>query len=100
VNKYSNGLSLELRDGNVVAVISPEQRRELAILKHPTWFYVIEAPGLAIQQHAKKQAIRYLFNVLVAKLAKGPAISYLVATSKGSPAYSPQRVKAVRDLGA
>ena len=73
VNRYINGLKLERKKNDIVANISREMTREIAILKQLTWFYVIEAPGLAIQQHAQMQAIDYLFTVFVNEIRTAPS---------------------------
>jgi|HubBroStandDraft_1064217.scaffolds.fasta_scaffold01192_2 dGTPase len=73
VNRYINGLTLKRRKGDVIANISPEMMQEIAILKQLTWFYVIEAPGLAIQQHAQTQAIEYLFAVFANETRTTPS---------------------------
>jgi len=61
--------------------------RELAILKQLTWYYVIERPGLAVQQHAQKQIIKYLFNVFRNEVKRSP--SHLL------PPYYQERLKGV-----
>lgn len=73
VNRYINGLTLKQEGEIITAQVSPEQKKEIAILKQLTWFYVIEAPGLAIQQHAQRQAIEYLFGVFRAETTKSPS---------------------------
>jgi len=73
VNRYINGLTLKVVRGKVIANISREMTREIAILKQLTWCYVIEAPGLAIQQHAQVQAIDYLFTVFMNETRATPS---------------------------
>jgi dGTPase len=69
------------------------QKREIAILKHLTWCYVIEAPGLAVQQHAQKQVIRYLWGVFSHEVRRMP--------SNLLPAYFKERLKdVIRSEGA
>jgi dGTPase len=63
VNRYINGLKLLYDGKDVRAEINVEMKKEIAILKQLTWLYVIEAPGLAVQQHAQQRAIEYLFSV-------------------------------------
>jgi dGTPase len=73
VNRYINGLTLKRKGSSIAAEISPEKKKEIAILKQLTWFYVIEAPGLAIQQHAQRQAIKYLFWVFRSETRRTPS---------------------------
>lgn len=87
VNRYINGLSLREGNGEIVADISREMRREIAILKQLTWCYVIEAPGLAIQQHAQTECIRYLFDVFCNETLK--------SRSKLLPPYYRERLSEV-----
>lgn len=63
VNRYINGLTLVRDAGGPVVRIDAGQRKEVALLKQLTWRYVIEAPGLAVQQHAQKQVIRCLYGI-------------------------------------
>jgi dGTPase len=63
VGRYINGLSLvePNGDGRTVQVVE-EFRSQIALLKQLTRYYVIDSSGLAAQQHANRQIIRYLFN--------------------------------------
>jgi dGTPase len=89
VNRYINGLSL-VRAGETVTLQCDEGlRSELAILKQLTWCYVIERPGLAVQQHAQKQTIKYLFVVFRNEVNRSP--------SNLLPPYYRQRLKDVTD---
>lgn len=63
------------------------QRKEIAILKQLTWRYVIEAPGLAVQQHAQKQVIRCLYGIFRNEVGK--------RSSNLLPAYYKERLKRV-----
>lgn len=65
--------------------MNPSLRREIALLKQLTWFYVIEAPSLAIKQHAQKQVVRYLFGVFAQETRKYP--------SKLLPPYYRERLR-------
>jgi dGTPase len=49
-------------DPRFVAV-SPRAERELDLLKHLTWFYVIKNPALATQQAGQRRMIRELFKI-------------------------------------
>ena len=73
VNRYINGLSLAEANGKIVTLIDPGQRKEIAILKQLTWCYVIQAPGLAVQQHAQRQVIRCLFGVFKNEVGRHPS---------------------------
>jgi dGTPase len=63
VDRYINGITLSEKGGSPAVKIDAGKQREIAILKQLTWCYVIEAPGLAVQQHAQKQVIRCLFGI-------------------------------------
>jgi dGTPase len=73
VNRYINGVSLEEKEGLAILKIDELKSKELAILKQLTWYYVIERPGLAVQQHAQKQLIKYLFNVFRNEVKRSPS---------------------------
>jgi dGTPase len=87
VNRYINGLTLELADGAVKVSVDRGQRKEIAILKQLTWRYVIEAPGLAVQQHAQKQVVRYLWGVFRHEVRRTPSTLL--------PPYFKERLKEV-----
>ena len=88
VNRYINGVSLENNtEGQAALKIDALKKKELAILKQLTWYYVIERPGLAVQQHAQRQLIKYLFNVFRAEVKRSP--SHLL------PPYYQERLKHV-----
>jgi dGTPase len=87
VNRYINGVSLEEKEGRPTLNPDELKSRELAILKQLTWYYVIERPGLAVQQHAQKQIIKYLFNVFRNEVRRSP--SHLL------PPYYQERLKGV-----
>ena len=87
VNRYINGVSLEGKEGQAALNIDALKKKELAILKQLTWYYVIERPGLAVQQHAQKQLIKYLFNVFRSEVRRSP--SHLL------PPYYQERLKDV-----
>ncbi len=65
VSRYINGLTISEPGGGSTVVRNKDLEKEIAVLKQLTWFYVIEAPGLAVQQHAQRQIIRYLFNAFM-----------------------------------
>jgi dGTP triphosphohydrolase len=43
--------------------VTPEFRLQVDLLKEPTWFYVINVPSLASQQHGQRRAVRTFFAV-------------------------------------
>jgi dGTPase len=65
INRFINALKLRepKKDGSrrVQRELLPEQ--EIAILKQLTWFYVIDAPALAMQKVAQAKVIERLFEV-------------------------------------
>ncbi len=89
VNRYINGISLEEKEGQATLTVDALKSKELAILKQLTWYYVIERPGLAVQQHAQKQLIKYLFNVFRNEVKRSP--SHLL------PPYYRERLEDVSD---
>jgi dGTPase len=89
VNRYINGVSLEAKEGQATLKVDVLKSKELAILKQLTWYYVIERPGLAVQQHAQKQLIKYLFNVFRNEVKRSQ--SHLL------PPYYRERLKDVTD---
>ncbi|MGD0520215.1 MAG: dGTP triphosphohydrolase [Terracidiphilus sp.] len=74
VGRYINGLSLmePSGDGRVVHIVDDYQR-QITLLKQLTRYYVIDSPGLAAQQHANRQIIRYLFNAFLQETKKSPS---------------------------
>lgn len=85
VNRYINGVSLEDKDGLPALKIDEQKSKELAILKQLTWCYVIERPGLAVQQHAQKRLIEFLFDVFQNEVKR--SASHLL------PPYYQERLK-------
>jgi dGTPase len=74
VGRYINGLRLADPDTNHKTVFVEEpMRKQIALLKQLTWYYVIEAPGLAAQQHAHRQIIRYLFHAFLQETRRSPS---------------------------
>lgn len=87
VNRYINALHVTRGDGVSLQVrIGDGLKKEIAILKQLTWFYVIEAPSLAVQQYAQQKAIEYLFDVFLEESKKTP--SHLL------PPYYQERLQA------
>lgn len=73
VDRYINGLKLCENTDRISVEIDAGQRREVAILKQLTWCYVIQAPSLALQQHAQTQVIRHLFRVFMQETRRSPS---------------------------
>ena len=65
INRFINALRLREASANdprlVEMDILPQQ--EIAILKQLTWFYVIDAPALAMQREAQEKIIERIFDV-------------------------------------
>jgi dGTPase len=91
VNRYINGIKLipMAKDGRVVTA-DINYKREIALLKQLTWHYVIDAPGLALQQHAQRGIIDSLFDVFLNEAQKRPPSSLL-------PPYYRERLRAGRE---
>jgi len=88
VNRYINGMKLvQGANDSIKAVADAGFKREIALLKQLTWCYVIEAPSLALQQHAQKEIIRYLFEVFIQEAHKSPC--HLL------PTYYQERLKEI-----
>jgi dGTPase len=87
VGRYINGIELtpENADGKKVSA-DKEYKKEIALLKQLTWYYVIDGPGLALQQHAQRKIIEDLYNTLLTEAEKVQP-SYLL------PPYCRDRLK-------
>ena len=74
VDRYINGLQLcEQTSGGESVSKDKQLTAEIALLKQLTWFYVIDAPSLATQQHAQKQVVKYLYVVFRNESRKRPS---------------------------
>jgi dGTPase len=74
VGRYINGLTLiEPKSDGVSIHADDDYRKEIALLKQLTWHYVIEAPGLAVQQYAQRKVIQYLFETFLEEVSKSPS---------------------------
>lgn len=73
VNRYINGVSLEEKEGQTTLKVDELKSKELAVLKQLTWCYVIERPGLAVQQHAQRRLIDFLFDVFQNEVKRSPS---------------------------
>lgn len=76
INRFIN--ALRLREPNVTdsGLVEREllPQQEIAILKQLTWFYVIDAPALAMQREAQAKIIARLFEVFHSEVhAKTPS---------------------------
>lgn len=93
VGRYINGLQLvePSTDGTTVYV-DENLRKEIALLKQLTWYYVIDAPGLAAQQHANRKIIRYLFGAFLHETKESP--------SRLLPPYYRERLKKVEGISS
>jgi dGTPase len=86
VGRFINGLQLKEpnAEGQTVEV-NEALKTQIALLKQLTWYYVIDAPGLAAQQHANRQVVRYLFHTFLQETRKAP--------SRLLPPYFRERLK-------
>lgn len=62
LGRYLFQLEHGIENDRLVTALSPEIRREVDLLKHLTWFYVIERPSLATLRHGQTTLIRNLFR--------------------------------------
>jgi dGTPase len=72
INRFINALELRQPDDSNRKTVNRKSRQEceVAILKQLTWFYVIEAPGLAIQHQAQKKMIDRLACTFLTEVAE------------------------------
>jgi len=65
INRFINSFRLRLasHDNSRIVEMDLLPRQEISILKQLTWFYVIDAPALAMQKEAQKKIIARLFTV-------------------------------------
>ncbi len=88
VGRYINGLRLADPNSDGITIhVDEDLRIQITLLKQLTWYYVIESPGLAVQQHAHRQVIRYLFQAFLQETRKSP--------SRLLPPYYRERLKNV-----
>lgn len=104
VSRYINALQLaESGDGSIKVGIGDEFKKEIAILKQLTWFYVIEAPSLAVQQFAQKKIVGFLFGVFLEEAGKSPSHllpAYYQERLKEIPTEEPGRGSAIKRMAA
>lgn len=67
INRFINALELQEPTPKSTVRHDELKQQEIAILKQLTWFYVIEAPGLAIQHEAQKKIVTRLAEVFLAE---------------------------------
>ncbi|WP_125487028.1 deoxyguanosinetriphosphate triphosphohydrolase family protein [Edaphobacter aggregans] len=67
ISRFINELQLRAPDGDGGSTVTKAvlAQQELAILKQLTWFYVIEAPALAMQHQAQDKIIRKLADIFL-----------------------------------
>lgn len=74
VGRYINGLQLiEPNEAGATVIVNEEFRKQICLLKQLTWYYVIESPGLAVQQHAQRRIIRCLYGTFLEEAKKVPS---------------------------
>ena len=71
VGRYINGIELiaEGSDGKKVSA-DQELKREIALLKQLTWYYVIDGPGLTLQKHTQRKMITNLYEIFLNEAQK------------------------------
>ena len=94
VGRYINGIELitEGPDGKKVSA-DEEFKKEIALLKQLTWYYVIDGPGLALQKHTQRKMIENLYTIFLNESQK-PRPSNLL------PPYCQDRLKTAGDSPA
>ena len=72
INRFINAVQLNIpTDRNPTTIVKNErEQQEIAILKQLTWYYVIDAPGLAIQREAQKKIINRLATTFLNEVAQ------------------------------
>lgn len=98
VGLYINALELTRTGSRVDVQVAEERKQEIAILKQLTWFYVIEAPSLAIQQAAQKKMIEYLFGVFLEECRKKPHHLLPLYYQERLSAIAKQEPERLRDM--
>jgi dGTPase len=66
IDRFAKALHLQVpaNDGEDRVAIDVEPEQEVTILKELTWYYVINSPALATQQHGQKELIERLYRTL------------------------------------
>ena len=103
VGLYINALQLVNSDDGIGIQVPVERKQEIEILKQLTWFYVIDAPSLAIQQAAQQKIIEYLFGVFLEECRKKPhhlLPRYYQETLSEVPEEEPNRNRGIRRIVA
>jgi dGTPase len=91
VGRYINGIELiaEGPDGKKVSA-DQELKREIALLKQLTWYYVIDGPGLTLQKHTQRKMITNLYEIFLNEAKKHRPSNLL-------PPYCQDRLKMAGD---
>jgi dGTPase len=63
IGRYINAVTLADQRDHARAVIEPDLRAEVTMLKELIWTYVIEAPSLSARQYGQQRIIRDLFSI-------------------------------------
>jgi dGTPase len=82
IGRFINALQLREPDKLQPKTVKKNEleEREVSILKQLTWFYVIEAPGLAIQHQAQKKIIKRLARTFLNEAGKANPSGILSAS--------------------
>jgi dGTPase len=56
-------LASKLDEGKPMLVVPERLRKEVEVLKHLTWFYVIDNRAIKTQQHGQRRVVRDLFRI-------------------------------------
>jgi len=106
ISRFINSLQLREPDASDSSTVikDPLARQEIAILKQLTWFYVIDAPALALQHHAQKKIIERLCDLFISEVQEKSLSGILPAHYRGllkTPEMSDdQKKRAAIDLVA
>lgn len=73
INRYINAVSL-VDSSKKRVLIAKEEKQEVAVLKQLTWFYVIDAPSLVVQQRAHKYIIEHLCKAFLEEALSKPGL--------------------------
>ena len=86
IDRYIRSVKLVSVNGRAEIRVAQNQLDEIAMFKELTWTYVIEAPGLAAQQHGQRAIIQELY-----KTFESAALGR--ASDKIFPAFYRERLK-------
>jgi dGTPase len=73
IARYINAISLRQpsQDDRRLVAIDPDRHKEVIMLKELTWYYVINRPALATQQHGQRTVIQSLFANFLSNAKRG-----------------------------